>query len=207
MKFVVATYGTEGDTRPLAALCCALMDAGHQATLLADRSTLNVAQALGVPTLPLSGDIKGSVDPAAAISNVVGKDQGLNSMATALAGIANANAQAWLREIVAAAEGCDAIVPSALAAFVGLSAAEHLGVKAIGTSFIPLTPTSTFAHPFLPPQRVPRMFNRLSFTVVNGLLWRAFRAQPIVHAHRCAPCRRGAGTGPRTRCCTAFRRA
>jgi UDP:flavonoid glycosyltransferase YjiC (YdhE family) len=39
MKFVVATYGTEGDTRPLAALCRALMDAGHRATLLADRST------------------------------------------------------------------------------------------------------------------------------------------------------------------------
>jgi hypothetical protein len=49
-------------------------------------------------------------------------------------------------------------------------------VKAIGASFIPLTPTSTLAHPFLPPQRVPRMFNRLSFTIVNGLLWRAFRA-------------------------------
>ena len=175
MRLVVATYGTEGDTRPLAALCRALMDAGHEATLLADRSTLSVAQALGVPTSPLSGDIKGSVDPAAAISSVVGKNQGLGNMADALAGIANANAQAWLREIVAAAEGCDAIVASALAAFVGLSAAEHLGVKAIGTGCIPLTPTSTFAHPFLPPQRVPRIFNRLSFSVVTGLLWHAFR--------------------------------
>ena len=57
MKFTVATYGTEGDTRPLAALCRALIDAGHEAPLLADRSTLHAAAALGVPCAPLAGDI------------------------------------------------------------------------------------------------------------------------------------------------------
>jgi len=36
MKFIVGTYGTEGDARPFAALCCGLMDAGHEARLLAD---------------------------------------------------------------------------------------------------------------------------------------------------------------------------
>ena len=46
---VVATYGTEGDARPLAALCRGLMDAGHEALLLADEATLGSAQALGVP--------------------------------------------------------------------------------------------------------------------------------------------------------------
>ncbi|MGO4612053.1 glycosyltransferase, partial [Variovorax sp. 2RAF20] len=47
MKFVVATYGTEGDTRPLAALCRALMDAGHETRLLADEATLGTARSLG----------------------------------------------------------------------------------------------------------------------------------------------------------------
>jgi sterol 3beta-glucosyltransferase len=41
MKLVALTYGTEGDTRPLAALCRALMDAGHEVTLLADSATLD----------------------------------------------------------------------------------------------------------------------------------------------------------------------
>ena len=36
MKLVALTYGTEGDTRPIAAVCRALMDAGHDVTLLAD---------------------------------------------------------------------------------------------------------------------------------------------------------------------------
>jgi hypothetical protein len=36
MKLVAMTYGSEGDTRPIAALCRALMDAGHEVILLAD---------------------------------------------------------------------------------------------------------------------------------------------------------------------------
>ena len=40
MKFLVATYGTEGDARPFAALCRGLMDAGHEGRLLADAATL-----------------------------------------------------------------------------------------------------------------------------------------------------------------------
>jgi hypothetical protein len=49
MKLVALTYGTEGDTRPVAALCRALMDAGYDVTLLADRGTLGSARDLGVP--------------------------------------------------------------------------------------------------------------------------------------------------------------
>ncbi|MBU6488864.1 MAG: glycosyltransferase, partial [Burkholderiales bacterium] len=67
MEFTVATYGTEGDTRPLAALCRALIDAGHRAHLLADRSTLHAAQVLGVPCSPLAGDIKRALEPGAAL--------------------------------------------------------------------------------------------------------------------------------------------
>ena len=39
MKISVITYGTEGDVRPLAALCAALNRCGHHTELLADAST------------------------------------------------------------------------------------------------------------------------------------------------------------------------
>ena len=45
MKFVVVTYGAEGDTRPMALLSRALTDAGHEAHLLADGATLDMGQA------------------------------------------------------------------------------------------------------------------------------------------------------------------
>lgn len=185
MKFVVATYGTEGDTRPLAALCRALMDAGHETTLLADRSTLGGAAALDVPSVALAGDIKGMMNPAHAISNVVAGKQGFSNMARVLAHIANTHAQAWLREIVNAGADCDAVIVSGLAAFVGLSAAEHLGVKAIGAGLIPITPTAAFASPFLP-QGTPSFLHAASQRLVNQMLWRAFRKS--TNAARAAVC-------------------
>ena len=177
MKVTVVTYGTEGDTRPLAFLCRALMDAGHEALLLADASTTGTAQALGVPCTPLPGDIRGVLDHRGAISGVVKEGGALSGSAKALANIANRNAVSWAATTKEAARDCDAILIGGLAAFIGLSAAEHFRVPAIGLGMIPITPTREFASPFLPPGRVPRLLNRPSQVLVNQVLWRAFRRE------------------------------
>jgi sterol 3beta-glucosyltransferase len=193
VKFTVATFGTEGDTRPLAALCRALIDAGHDARLLADRTTLHAAHALDVPCAPLSGDIKRALDPGEALGAIVGKRGGAQATAKALAAIANANTRAWMAEVKAAGEESDAIVMSALASFVGLSVAEHLRIPAIGASMIPITPTREFASPFLPPNVVPGFLNRASHRFVNNMIWRAFRE--ATNAARVEVC----GLAPRKR--------
>ena len=174
MKFLVLTYGTDGDTRPLAALSRALIDAGHEAHLLADGASLGIATALGVPATSIAGDIRGALRHEGAASGLFEKN-GAGNTAKELARIANANAEDWLRCAVQVGRDCDAIIPSGLAGFVGLSAAEYLGAKAIGTGLFPLTPTSAFASPFLPPGKLPRIFNRLSQRLINQLLWKAFR--------------------------------
>lgn len=174
MKFLVLTYGTDGDTRPLAALSRALMDAGHEAHLLADGASLGTATALGVPATAIAGDIRQALRHDGAAAGLFEKNS-VNNTAKELARIANENAEHWLHSAVQYGKGCDAIVISGLAGFVGLSAAEHLGVKPIGTGLFPLTPTKAFASPFLPPGKLPRMFNRLSQTLINNLLWKAFR--------------------------------
>jgi sterol 3beta-glucosyltransferase len=175
LKLVVATYGTEGDARPFAALCRGLMDAGHEARLLADAATLDKARTLGVSTTVLSGDIRGTLHANNTSSDIVARGGGFNATARTLAKIANQNAEAWLRTIIEAANGCDAILVAGLAAFVGFSAAEYLRIKSIGSGMIPITPTADFASPFLPPKWVPRMFNRPSQRFVNAMLWKAFR--------------------------------
>lgn len=175
MKFVIATYGTEGDARPFAALCRGLLDAGHEAHLLADAATLGSAQALGVPTTALAGDIRGTLDPGQSIGSVVSRGATWKDATRALAGIANEHAESWLGTIIEAARGCDAILVAGLAAYAGLSAAEAVGVKAIGSGMIPLTPTSAFGSAFLPPGRVPRWLHCASHGFVNAMLWRAFR--------------------------------
>jgi sterol 3beta-glucosyltransferase len=175
MKITVATYGTEGDARPLAALCRGLMDAGHEARLLADPATFSSAHALGVPTTALAGDIRGILGGDKAIAGLIAKGGGFNATARTLAKIANEHAASWLRTIIEAGEGCDAILTAGLAAFAGLSAAEYLGVKGIGAGMIPITPTAAFPSPFLPPKWVPRLLNRASHGFVTGMLWRVFR--------------------------------
>lgn len=174
MKFLVLTYGTDGDTRPLAALSRALMDAGHEAHLLADGASLGTATALGVPATAIAGDIRQALRHDGASAGLFEKNS-VNNTARELARIANENAEHWLRSAVQFGRGCDAIIISGLAGFVGLSAAEYLGVQPLGTGLFPLTPTKAFASPFLPPGKLPRMFNRLGQHLINNLLWKAFR--------------------------------
>lgn len=175
MKFAVATYGTEGDTRPLAALCIGLRECGHEVHLLADAATLGSARSAGIPVTPLSGDIRGALAPGQALAGAVDRKGGFNQTARALADIANASVMDWTREIRDAAAGSDALIISGLAAFAGLSVAEALDIPAIGTGLIPISPTRAFASPFLPAGAIPGPLNRLSHHAVNGLLWRAFR--------------------------------
>lgn len=174
MKFAIVTYGTEGDVRPFSALCRGLIDAGHEVQLLADAGTLDSAQALSVPTAPLAGDIRATLNKTS-IAGTIARGGGFNVTVRALAKIANENSESWLRTIIEAGRSCDAIVAAGLAAFAGFSAAEFLGVKAIGAGMIPITATAAFPSPFLPPKWIPRFFNRVSHSTVNATLWRAFR--------------------------------
>lgn len=190
MKFVAVTYGTEGDTRPMALLCRALMDAGHSAHLLADATTLGYAAGLGVPATALAGDIRTVLQQD---TTLAAAGSGFRNTASAFARMATANSEAWLRATMAAGDGCDAVVLGGLAGFVGLSAAEALGIPAIGTGQIPITPTRAFASPFLRPGTVPRWLNRMSHRLVNAAIWRVFKTS--VNAARTAVC----GLAPRRR--------
>jgi sterol 3beta-glucosyltransferase len=174
MKFVVATYGTEGDARPFAALCRGLIDAGHEARLLADADTLGSALALGVPTTALAGDIRAKLNDRV-IPSVIARGDGLRETVRVLANIANENTESWLRTIIAAGQGCDAIVAAGLATYVAVSAAEYLGVRAITSNVIPITPTAAFPSPFVPWKWLPRLLNRASHGLVNAALGKAFR--------------------------------
>jgi sterol 3beta-glucosyltransferase len=172
MKLVALTYGTEGDIRPMAAVCRALMDAGHDVTLLAGAGTLDSARDLGVQHVPLAGDIRGALQVG--ISSAVAGKNSLNAIAKAMARIANENADAWMRQALEVAAGSNGLIVAGLAAFIGFSAAEKLAVPVIGAGMIPLTPTSAFPSPFLPPRSIPRWLNRFSYHLVSEALWRAF---------------------------------
>lgn len=177
MKFTVVTYGTEGDTRPLAGLSRALMDNGHETLMLADSGTFESIHALNVPVQALSGDIRENLAAGMADSNTKPQKSGFRDTAKLLANIANENTEAWMAELLASARGSDAIIFSGMTGFVALSVAERLNIPAIGAALIPMTPTREFPSPFLPPSWVLGWLNRVSHNLVNGMFWRAFKGR------------------------------
>jgi len=169
MRLLALTYGTEGDTRPLTALCHGLREAGHDVLLLADAGTLDSARTLGLPCAALAGDIR------AEVTALVSKGNAVAAAAQGLARMARTHAQAWTLQAVEAARDRDAIIGGGLAAFIARSVAEHLDIPLIGAGMIPITPTRAFASPFLPAAWIPPALNRASQSLVNRMIWRQFR--------------------------------
>lgn len=167
MRLAIVTFGTDGDTRPLAALARAWRAAGHEAVLLADARSLDAVCALGMPAHPLSGDIR---DLFARWGQ-----EGARGTARAMTRLCNTHAAAWMRQAAAVARDCDGIVASGLSGFVGLSVAEHLGIPAVGAGMFPLTPSRASPSPLLPPSRVPAFLNHASMRFTNQLVWVSLR--------------------------------
>ena len=177
MRLLMATYGTEGDTRPLVMLAHGLQRAGHHVYLLAERSTLSSAAALGVPHAALAGQIDADVDA------LVGQGNNLRAASRGLAQMATHLTADWLAQTDAAAQDCDAVITGGLLAFIGMSVAQRRGVPIIGAGTVPVTPTAAFPSTFLPPGRWPRWLNRPSHVLAALQIWRQFRA-PLNHARQ-----------------------
>jgi UDP:flavonoid glycosyltransferase YjiC (YdhE family) len=112
VRFSVVTFGSEGDTRPLAALCRALMDRGHEVKLFADASTLTLPRALGVPSDALDGDVK-SILPIADPRQKLRFSE-IVRVAKNLKAIVADNSAAWRRAVGEHAARSDAILFSSL---------------------------------------------------------------------------------------------
>jgi len=173
LRIVALTFGTEGDTRPMLALCRGLLDAGHDVIVLAERSGEAFAAALGVPFTSLAGDMAAEMEAAGL--DLLPRGDDVTRVARALSDIATRHTKDWMRAALAHARGADAILCAGLAIYVGLSCAEALRIMPIGIALQPMMPTRAFASPLLPPHRLPNFVNRASHRLVLAMMWRAFR--------------------------------
>ena len=104
------------------------------------------ARDLGVPYVALAGDIRGTLQSVSSTSSLVAGKNSLNATAQALARIANENADAWMRQVLDAAAGSAGLIVAGLAAFIGFSVAETLGIPVIGDGMLP--DTAEFAQDY-----------------------------------------------------------
>src|SRR3954468_10832354 len=169
MRLTVVTFGSEGDTRPLAALCRGLMDRGHELLLFADESTLSRPRELGIPTQGLSGELKSAM-PGEGPDHEVGFRDVLRS-ANRVKALITAHSADWLRTVAAHARESDAILFSSLAVGIGMVLSEELRKPAIGLFFQPLTPTREFSSSMLPPLQLPGWAKRATFGISLSQMW------------------------------------
>jgi UDP:flavonoid glycosyltransferase YjiC (YdhE family) len=182
MKFLFLTSGTDGDTRPLAALAKELIRRGHDARLLADRACAPLALAHGIPFTALAGDIRQAVLPGGQLGAVTQGRADLSRVTRACARIAREHTGAWMATAAQEARGCDVLVFSGLASYVGLAVAEALRISCIGAGLWPMTPTREFGAAFLRPRRLPGWANRFTHRFFGALSWAMFR--PAIDAAR-----------------------
>ena len=95
MRLSIVTFGSEGDARPLAALCRGLLDHGHDVKLFAEQSTLSLPRRFGVPCEALPGDVRSTLpiaDPKQEIriSDVINTTKAMKA-------ILATHTAAWLR--------------------------------------------------------------------------------------------------------------
>jgi sterol 3beta-glucosyltransferase len=172
MRFTVVTYGSEGDTRPLVALCRGLMDAGHQVQLFAEQSTLGSAQARGVAVQALAGDIRSTLPMETPSRELRGGDL-WKSIKDGLHAV-KVNTGAWMRVVADHARTSDAILFSSLAVPVGHAIAQELKKPGIALWLQPWSPTRDFASPLLPPVKLPGWINLLSYRAGQAFMLRTY---------------------------------
>lgn len=175
MKIVVITYGTEGDNRPLLALCRGLQSSGHEVVFLGERSIESLATRSGVAFQALEGNMRATIQLGGPLSRMMNEKTHPAKMAKACAKFATNNINSWMKSLLHVAKECDGIVFSGFAGYLALSVAEYLRKPVVGAGLFPVSPTKEFPSSLIPPARLPGFLNSASHKVMMGLLWHFFR--------------------------------
>ncbi len=175
MKLVAITFGSEGDHRPVIALCRGLKEAGHQVSLLGDRAAKKIADDANVSFVALEGDMAATVGPGGPLHKLMNEHVSPRQVAKAAADLTNAQTASWMQSLVDCTADCDAILFSGFASYVGLSVAEYRDVPAIGLGLFPVTPTKEFPFSMLPPMALPGWLNVISARLMMNMMWKMFR--------------------------------
>jgi sterol 3beta-glucosyltransferase len=173
MRFSVVSYGSEGDTRPIAAVCHGLRQAGHDVLMFCEQSSIEVARSCGVPAEALVGDIKATLPLDNPSAELRGRD--IVKIAKAGMRVVNDNTLAWMSRVSDHARSTDAVLYSGLSMLLGPAIGQGLNKPAIALMLQPLgAPTREFPSALFPPLRLPGWMNRLTYGFSRSLIHRFY---------------------------------
>jgi sterol 3beta-glucosyltransferase len=167
--------GSRGDVQPYAALGLALQERGHQVTLATHINFQAYVEGLGLAYRPLPGDSRAMVqDPAVARTVAAGQ---VLPFFRAVYERMYPERLALQDAALAAAQGADVVLGSAVSDQLALAVAEKSGARFVWSDLQPLAPTSAYPSFALLPGfgNLGRPLNRLSHQLAAWGWWRLSR--------------------------------
>jgi sterol 3beta-glucosyltransferase len=174
MKFCILTIGSRGDVQPYAALGVALQARGHQVTLATHANFQAMIQGLGLGFAALPADPRALVhDPE--VSRAVADGSSLRFLRLMRRRLASEAVTAQ-DAALAAAQGADVVLGSAVADHLAQAVAEAVGAHFAWSDLQPLSPTSAYP-PFIFPPALSHLgpFNQLIHQMGAWAWWRLNR--------------------------------
>lgn len=175
MRVLIASYGSEGDTRPFIALAAGLRGLGHDVVLCGEANGATIAARHDVPFRVLDGDLRGIMAMGEMGANALRRGDGGVTGLTVFHRLARRHTDAWVELLTEEADVSDVVLCSGLAMYAALTAAELARRPVVGASPVPITPTRAYPSVFAVPGTVPRRLHRLSHEIGARALWAAFR--------------------------------
>ncbi|WP_442904691.1 glycosyltransferase [Glycomyces sp. MUSA5-2] len=127
MRFLMTTFGSRGDVEPIAGLAAALRAQGAEAVVCAppDEEFAQLLGGLGVELVPMGAPVRPQISGP--------KPPSMADAPRRAAGLVEAQYTA----VVAAGEGCDAVLGTGLPPVGARLAAERLGTRFVYAGFVP----------------------------------------------------------------------
>lgn len=172
MKITVFAAGSRGDIQPCAALCQALVRAGHEPRLAAPESFSDLAREWSLVLHPLRGDVQkimASDEGRAFIES--GGSNPLKSI-KAIRSLISPVIETMCSDALEACRGADALVCLGILGPFGLAVSEVLGIPVIFVEPTPLLPTQAFPAASWPLQHdLGGLHNQISGRVMFHVAW------------------------------------
>jgi sterol 3beta-glucosyltransferase len=174
MKYGIITSGSRGDVQPFIALALALMEKGHDVTIVAPENFREFIAGFGVPYWPVTGNTESLINSPQALKILEGGS--IFKFFYHLQKVSAQTADQSNRDILAACSHFDSLIVSVLPLPVVYSIAEKYRKKCV-VVFLSVPPIPTKEFPFqVFGTKGHEWFNRLSYRLM-GLAYAMIRRQ------------------------------
>lgn len=180
MKITLITLGTRGDVQPFIPLAKGFRDAGYDITIATHEIYEEFISKHGLSFHALAVDVREILQGEAGVEWLESRNP--FTLMDKLRDMVIPLTQDLARDVIAAAEGADAILYSMLGFMVAPSLIEKHKIPAMGVFLQPIHPNSEFGMSLIPPAPYwlpfPKQYNLLSHRIVSLMSDRLFR--PII---------------------------